>query len=157
MLCNSNKKIMCPKINFEAWEKKLQRFYEKSKGISSSLHATHPNMKDNFNTYVHHHGYNICTPKIKTKFWYTYTYITSYNKWFIYTTLYNMFFFVCFFKKCRYLYHILYENLNTSNFFTSMSSTFNVNSLSNIVKMLLHTIFNLSTFMMLPKNRSNII
>ncbi len=101
------KKLCAQKSNLKLGKKFSKGFMKKSKGIRSLLHVTHPNMKDNFNTYVHHRGYNICTTKIKTNVRYTYTYITSYNKWFIYTTLYNMYFLCMFIFECRYLYHIL--------------------------------------------------
>jgi hypothetical protein len=60
------KKLCVQKSILKLGKKISKGSMKKSKGISSLLHASHPNLKDNFNTYVHHHGYNICTPKIKT-------------------------------------------------------------------------------------------
>lgn len=98
MLCNSKTKLYTQKSNLKLGKKNSIGFMKKSKGMSSLLHVTHPNMKDNFNTYVHHHGYNICTSKIKINVWYTYTYITSYNKWFVYIQPCTIcIFFVCLF------------------------------------------------------------
>jgi hypothetical protein len=60
------KKLCAQKSNLKLGKKISKGFMKKSKSMSSLLHVTHPNMKDNFNTHVHHHGHNICTPKIKT-------------------------------------------------------------------------------------------